>query len=168
MDLRSEERRKLDELVIKKIEDRGVSIEQIGELTYFLQEKYYETLTIDDCIKNVLAVLTKREVQNAILTGIALDELAEKEAFDAPLQDMIAKDYSLYGIDEILAFSIVNVYGSIGFTNFGYIDKLKPGVLRELDVKDDAKGVCHTFLDDLVGAVAAAAASRIAHSDNFS
>ena len=168
MDLRSEERRKLNELVIKKIEDRGVSIKQIGELTYFLQEKYYETLTIDDCIENVLAVLTKREVQNAILTGIALDELAEKEAFDAPLQDMIAKDYSLYGIDEILAFSIVNVYGSIGFTNFGYIDKLKPGVLRELDVKDDAIGVCHTFLDDLVGAVAAAAASRIAHSDNFS
>ena len=167
MDLRSEERKALDALIIKKIEDRGVSIKQIGELTYFLQEKYYKTLTVDDCVDNVRAVLKKREVQNAILTGIALDELAEKELLDPPLQDMIGKDYSLYGIDEILAFSIVNVYGSIGFTNFGYIDKVKPGVLRELDVKDDAKGVCHTFLDDLVGAVAAAAASRIAHSENF-
>jgi len=167
MDLRSEERKELDALVIKKIEDRGVSIEQIGELTHFLQEKYYTTLTVEACVENVLAVLKKREVQNAILTGIALDELAEKGLFEAPLQDMIAKDYSLYGIDEILAFSIVNVYGSIGFTNFGYIDKLKPGILRELDIKDDAEGVCHTFFDDLVGAVAAAAASRIAHSGNF-
>jgi len=167
MEFRTDERKTLDELVIKKIEDRGVSLQQIGELTYFLQEKYYDTLTVDDCVYNVKAVLKKREVQNAILTGIQLDELAEKGLLDYPLQDMIAKDYSLYGIDEILAFSIVNVYGSIGFTNFGYIDKVKPGILRELDIKDDAKGVCHTFLDDLIGAVAAAAASRIAHSGKF-
>ena len=167
MELRTEERKTLDELVIKKIEDRGVSIKQIGELTYFLQEKYYATLTVDDCIHHVKAVLKKREVQNAILTGIQLDELAEKGLLESPLQDMIAKDFSLYGIDEILAFSIVNVYGSIGFTNFGYIDKVKPGILKELDIKDEAKGVCHTFLDDLIGAVAAAAASRIAHSGKF-
>lgn len=167
MELRTDERKKLDELIIKKIEERGVTLQQIGELTYFLQEKYYKDLTVDDCVHNIKAVLRKREVQNAILTGIQLDELAEKGLLDGPLQDMIAKDYSLYGIDEILAFSIVNVYGSIGFTNFGYIDKVKPGILRELDIKDDAKGVCHTFLDDLIGAVAAAAASRIAHSGKF-
>jgi len=167
MELRSDERKALDQLVIKKIEDRGVTMKQIGELTYFLQEKYYTNLTVEDCIENVLAVLKKREVQNAILTGIQLDELAEKGLLDYPLQDMVAKDYSLYGIDEILAFSIVNVYGSIGFTNFGYIDKVKPGVLKDIDIKDDSNNVCHTFLDDLVGAVAAAAASRIAHSGNF-
>ena len=167
VELRSEERKALDTLIVKKIEDRGVTIEQIGELTYFLQEKYYADLTVDDCVRHVRAVLKKREVQNAILTGIQLDELAEKGWLDYPLQDMVEKDYSLYGIDEILAFSIVNVYGSIGFTNFGYIDKVKPGILKELDVKDDAKGVCHTFLDDLVGAVAAAAASRIAHREEF-
>jgi len=167
MELRSEERKALDALIIKKIEDRGVLIKQIGELTYFLQEKYYANLTVDDCIEHVLAVLRKREVQNAILTGIMLDELAERKLLDSPLQDMISKDYSLYGIDEILAFSIVNVYGSIGFTNFGYIDKVKPGILKELDIKGDSKGMCHTFLDDLVGAVAAAAASRMAHKGEF-
>jgi len=157
----------LHEFVIKKLEQRGVTIQMMGELTYFLQEKYYVNLTVDDCSHNVNMVLKKREVQNAILTGIALDELAEQNKLESPLQEMISRDYSLYGIDEILAFSIVNVYGSIGFTNFGYIDKVKPGVLRELDIKDEAKGVCHTFLDDLVGAVAAAAASRIAHSGKF-
>jgi len=163
MNVRSEERKALDELIVKKITGRGVAIEKIAELTHLLQSKYHENLTIADCMTHVLAVLRKREVQNAILTGIALDELAEKKLLESPLQELIAKDCGLYGVDEILALSIVNVYGSIGLTNFGYIDKAKYGILKELDVKDDTAGICHTFLDDLVGAIAAAAASRIAH-----
>ena len=43
-----------------------------------------------------------------------------------PLQTILAIDESLYGVDEVLAFSIVNIYGSIGFTNYGYIDKENP------------------------------------------
>ena len=38
------------------------------------------------CIDNVHAVLRKREIQNAILTGIELDMLAEKKLFSSPLQ----------------------------------------------------------------------------------
>jgi phosphatidylglycerophosphatase A len=106
-------------------------------------------------------VLTKREVQNAILTGIQLDKLGEKKMLEEPLQAIIEVDEGLYGVDEILAFSIVNVYGSIGFTNYGYIDKLKPGILERLN--DKSTGMCHTFLDDIVGAIAAAASSRLAH-----
>ncbi len=79
-----------------------------------------------------------------------------------PLQQILSDDEGLYGIDEILALSIVNVYGSIGFTNYGYIDKVKPGILAELN-SHDGKSV-HTFLDDIVGAIAASAASRLAHS----
>ena len=103
----------------------------------------------------------KREVQNAIITGIQLDRLAEKKLLDEPLQSIVESDEGLYGVDEILAFSIVNVYGSIGFTNYGYIDKLKPGILKHLN--DKSTGQCHTFLDDIVGAIAAAASSRLAH-----
>ncbi|MBE3554782.1 MAG: phosphatidylglycerophosphatase A, partial [Thermicanus sp.] len=88
--------------------------------------------------------------------------LAEQNALLQPLQHMIETDEGLYGIDEILAFSIVNVYGSIGFTNYGYIDKVKPGVLKKLNDKND--GYIHTFLDDIVGALAAAASSRLAHT----
>lgn len=80
---------------------------------------------------------------------------------EPPLLDILEKDEGLYGIDEILALSIVNVYGSIGFTNYGYIDKQKPGILERLN--DKSTGECHTFLDDLVGAIAAAASSRLAH-----
>ncbi|MFA9560043.1 phosphatidylglycerophosphatase A [Evansella sp. AB-rgal1] len=141
--------------------DRGVTIDEIAELVFYLQKKYYEGLTHELCVEHVEAVLRKREVQNAIITGIQLDRLAEKNLLDSPLQEIIDRDEGLYGVDEIIALSIVNVYGSIGFTNYGYIDKKKPGVLQRLNDKNNG---CHTFLDDIVGAIAAAASSRLAHS----
>lgn len=140
---------------------RGVTKEQIGQIVMLLQKDYFSSLTLDECVENVEAVLSKREVQNAILTGIQLDILAEEGKLLPPLQDMIRHDEGLYGCDEILALSIVNVYGSIGLTNFGYVDKLKPGILKKLNNKKS--GRIHTFLDDIVGAIAAAASSRIAH-----
>jgi phosphatidylglycerophosphatase A len=143
------------------LHERGVEVQDIAELVYFLQEKYHPNLKMEECIENVERVLSKREVQNAILTGIQLDIMAEKGMLEEPLQTIIATDESLYGIDEILAFAIVNVYGSIGFTNYGYIDKQKPGILKKLN--DKSSGKCHTFLDDIVGAIAAAASSRLAH-----
>ncbi|RCW66949.1 phosphatidylglycerophosphatase A family protein [Saliterribacillus persicus] len=144
------------------LEERGVEIDDIADLVFYLQNKYQENLTIDTCRENVHRVLMKREVQNAILTGIQLDKLAEKKQLESPLQEIIDTDEGLYGIDEIIALSIVNVYGSIGFTNYGYIDKQKPGILERLN--DKSTGECHTFLDDIVGAIAAAASSRLAHS----
>ncbi|SEM61937.1 Phosphatidylglycerophosphatase A [Mesobacillus persicus] len=143
------------------LKKRGVEIEDIAKLVYYLQEKYHPSLAIEDCTENVERVLSKREVQNAILTGIQLDILAEQKKLEEPLQSIIATDEGLYGVDEILAFSIVNIYGSIGFTNYGYIDKQKPGILEKLN--DKSSGQCHTFLDDIVGAIAAAASSRLAH-----
>ncbi|PYI52184.1 phosphatidylglycerophosphatase A family protein [Paenibacillus flagellatus] len=140
---------------------RGVDKREIGELVLFLQKDYYPELTMEECLESVDRVLSKREVQNAILTGIQLDVLAEEGRLLPPLQDMIFNDEGLYGCDEVLSLSIVNVYGSIGYTNFGYIDKSKPGVLKRLNTKN-GKDI-HTFLDDIVGAIAAAASSRIAH-----
>jgi len=160
-----DENRKQSPVEIKAREllaERGVTLNDIAELVYYLQADYHDDLQLDECLENVDRVLTKREVQNAILTGIQLDVLAEKKMLDQPLQDTIAKDEGLYGIDEIVAFSIVNVYGSIGFTNYGYIDKQKPGILKKLN--DLSTGQVHTFLDDIVGAIAAAASSRLAHS----
>lgn len=152
---------KLEQKARALLIERGVQVSDIADLVYFLQENYIENLTLALCQESVEAVLSKREVQNAILTGIQLDLLAENNQLMEPLQEIIAKDEGLYGIDEILAFAIVNVYGSIGFTNYGYIDKIKPGILAKLN---DHNGTdVHTFLDDIVGAIAAAAASRLAH-----
>jgi phosphatidylglycerophosphatase A len=140
---------------------RGVTKEQIAQIVMLLQKDYFSSLTLEECVEHVEAVLSKREVQNAILTGIQLDMLAEEGKLLPPLQDMIKHDEGLYGCDEILALSIVNVYGSIGLTNFGYVDKLKPGIIKKLNNKNSPR--IHTFLDDIVGAIAAAASSRIAH-----
>lgn len=144
--------------------ERGVGLNDIAELVYYLQSPYHDGLTMDKCLENVDAVLSKREVQNAIITGIQLDVLTEEKKLTEPLQETIITDEGLYGVDEIIALSIVNVYGSIGLTNFGYIDKQKPGILKELNDKSGDK--CHTFLDDIVGAIAAAASSRLAHGKN--
>ncbi|MBD1380822.1 phosphatidylglycerophosphatase A family protein [Metabacillus arenae] len=155
---------KMDEVEIRARQwliERGVTVDDIADLVFFLQKKYHKNLTKEECLKNVERVLAKREVQNAILTGIQFDVLAEKGMLEAPLQSIIETDESLYGVDEVLAFSIVNIYGSIGFTNYGYIDKEKPGILAYLN--DKSSGKCHTFLDDIVGAIAAAASSRLAH-----
>ncbi len=153
---------KLEELVIKQLNERGVELKDIAELVHHLQSPYHENLTMEVCMENIRKVLKKREVQNAILTGIQLDKFAEQDQFEEPLQSIIKNDEGLYGIDEIIAFSIINVYGSIGFTNFGYIDKIKPGILKKLN---DKRYGTHTFLDDIVGAIAAAASSRLAHSN---
>jgi phosphatidylglycerophosphatase A len=152
-------------LCIDLFAKRGVKISDITDIVYSLQKKYVSDLTMQICEDAVDRVLSKREVHHAILTGVELDMLAEKKQLSEPLQSLIDSDYPLYGIDEILVLSICNVYGSIGLTNFGYVDKVKPGIIGVLDKlgKEDDH-VCHTFLDDLIGAIAAAAASSVAHN----
>jgi phosphatidylglycerophosphatase A len=151
------------EIVVQRLQERGVILEDIAQITLDLQIKYLPKLTFALCLEHVKKVVMKREVQHAVLTGLELDILAEKGLLSEPLSEMLLNDYGLYGIDEILALSIVNVYGSIGFTNFGYVDKLKPGIIGKLDKEGKEEGRCNTFLDDIVGAIAAAAASSIAH-----
>ncbi|MDG3132333.1 phosphatidylglycerophosphatase A [Streptococcus suis] len=145
------------------LEERGVQLEDIANLVMHLQNPYIPNLTPAECLENVKAVLTKREVQNAIITGVEIDKLAEQKAISQPLQSILMNDEGLYGIDEILGLSIVNLYGTIGFTNYGYLDKSKPGIIAQLNSKNGQH--CHTFLDDIICAIAAAAASRIAHND---
>ena len=111
-----------------------------------------------------MSVLSKREVQHAIMTGIELDILAEKNLMDnKDLEALLKRDEGLYGVDEVLAYGICNLYGSIALTNFGFIDKKKYGIITKLNSEGKDSGVVNTFIDDIVGAIAAAAASRFAH-----
>ncbi len=154
-------------IIIEKLKNRGVNPLDIAKITLDLQKPYIPDITLDLCLEHVNKVLLKREVQHAVLVGIELDVLAEKNLLSEPLLSLIKSDYGLFGVDEILALSIVNVYGSIGLTNFGYVDKLKPGIIGTLDEAGKKKGHCHTFLDDIVGAIAASAASSLAHRFSF-
>ncbi|WP_420849582.1 phosphatidylglycerophosphatase A [Paenibacillus montanisoli] len=146
----------------KWLNRRGVTVGDVADIVYSLQRPYNPDLTYQECEESVFAVLSKREVQYVLFTGIALDELAERKLLPDPLQAIMEADESLYGVDETLALGITNVYGMIGLTSFGYLDKVKPGIIRKLNEKGQR---VHVFLDDLVAGLAAAASARIAHQD---
>ena len=148
---------------INLLSSRGVNLKDIGDLVISLQKPYIKGITKEMVYDSIIQVLSKREVQNAVMTGIELDVKAEKRELSEPLQSIMERDEGLYGIDEVLTFSITNLYGSIGFTNYGYLDKLKPGILHWLN--DRSTGFVNVFLDDLVGAIAASAAARLAHKE---
>jgi phosphatidylglycerophosphatase A len=145
---------------IQLLTKRGVSLDEIAQIVYDLQVEYHQSLTMRECLESVETVLKKREVQHALITGITLDMLAEKKQLPEPFQTIMEVDEPLYGIDEILALSITNVYGTIGLTSFGYLDKDKRGILSKLNNQPNQ---VHVFLDDLVAGIAAAASARIAH-----
>ncbi|WP_124726916.1 phosphatidylglycerophosphatase A [Staphylospora marina] len=142
------------------LRERGVEPEEIARIVYELQIPYNPDLSLEECLENVHAVLKKREVQHAVITGISIDMLAERKLLPQPFQTIMEVDEPLYGVDEVLALSITNVYGSIGLTSFGYLDKSKLGIMRKLNNHDKA---IHVFLDDIVAGIAAAASARIAH-----
>ncbi|WP_078430432.1 phosphatidylglycerophosphatase A [Alkalihalobacterium alkalinitrilicum] len=143
-----------------KLQERGVTLEDIANIVYELQVKFYSKLTMEDCLESVDAVLFKREIQHAILVGIELDELAERGQLSEPLLSIIQSDEGLFGVDETIALGSVFGFGSIAVTTFGYLDKAKYGIIKDLD---EGKEKTHTFLDDLVASVAASAAARLAH-----
>ena len=150
------------EQVVGWLRSRGVELDDIARIVYQMQSPRYPDLTVEACRESVEGVLHKREAQFAVLTGIALDVMAEQGYLPEPLRSAVQKDDPLYGIDEVLALAITNLYGSVGLTTFGYLDKRKLGIIGHLNRHRD--GSVHTFLDDLVAGIAAAAAARLAHS----
>src|SRR5690625_798592 len=104
-----EKQSELEKVSREWLEKRGVTIKDIAEIVYYLQADYFDDLQMDVCIENVNRVLSKREVQHAILTGIQLDILAEQKKLENPIQDIIHRDEGLYGIDEVIALSFDNV-----------------------------------------------------------
>lgn len=149
------------EKCVSLLAERGVELTHIAQCVLYLQSEYHPDIKEDEIIMVIQNVIRKREVQHAIITGITLDKLTESnQLHDDELHAILSNDYSLYGLDEVLAYGICNLYGSIALTNFGYIDREKPLIIKKLNENSQ---MCHTFLDDIVGAIAASAASRIAH-----
>ncbi len=152
----------MKEKIIDMLKKRGVNLEEIAEIVLDMQGPYNEGLSFDECLWSVQMVIEKREVQHVILTGVTLDKLTEEKKIEEPLLSIIANDEPLYGVDETLAMGIATIYGTIGVTSFGYLDKAKPGIMGRLDKKESQ--LIHTFMDDIVAGIAAAAAARIAHT----
>lgn len=142
------------------LKERGVELIDIADIVHKMQVQYTATLTIEDCLESVDRVLEKREIQHAILVGIELDKLAEQGKLSEPLLSIVKMDEGLFGVDETIAIGSVFGYGSIAVTTFGYLDKVKTGIIKELDEKENQ---VNTFLDDLICSIAANASSRLAH-----
>ena len=156
----------LYEHTVERLKDFGVEPIKIAKLVQELQGEYSKDLDLERCLESVESVIKKRESIHAILTGLAIDDLANEGKLPEPIQSIIHDDEGLYGIDEILTLGIVNMYGTIGLTNFCYLDKKKIGIIKELDEKKKVERVT-TFADDLVAAIAAAASARIAHQNRL-
>ena len=148
--------------VVEQLWTYDITLKDIAEIAFKLQHKYNPQVPFKRFVDAVQEVMHKREVLSIAMTGLSLDEAANKKTLPEPLQTIIGRDYSLYGVDELLALGIAGLYGTIGETNYSYADKEKSGLIKELD---ESKDHVTTFVDDLVGAIAAAAGTKIAFAE---
>lgn len=156
-------REEMFKLNLEKLRSRGVEIEDIAKIAFFQQSKYNKDISMTTCIESVEKILTYRDIFHIVQLSIDIDILTEKKMFSSPIQEIMEADLGMFGIDEILGLNIAANYGVIGQTNFGDIDVNKPGIVQELnELGKVGSGTCHTFLDDVVGALAAAASTRVA------
>lgn len=155
-------RDEMTQLNIDKLNERGVKVDDIAVIAFNQQKKYNPNVNYKDCVESVVKILSLRDTFHLLQLGAEIDRLAEEGLFKGPIQDIIANDLGVFGIDEIFGLDIARLYGAIGQTNFGDIDVNKPGIVKHLnEVGKSGCKDCHTFLDDIVGAIAAAAATRV-------
>ncbi len=150
--------------VIKELKKRGVTPDDISKIAFKLQSEFIPDISMEEVKKDTNDVLHKREVLNNAMVGLELDRLATEGKLKEPLQSIIMNDSGVFGVDEGIALNIANIYGTIGITNYGYIDRKKSGIVKKLDEEKD--GVSNTFIDDIVGAIASAVSAKIAHRNN--
>lgn len=150
--------------VIDGLANHNVYIEDIAQMAYNLQKQFFPALEISDVIDDAVNVLHKREVLNNAMVGLELDRLATAGLIKEPLRSIIMNDAGVFGVDEGLALNISNIYGTIGVTNYGYIDRDKTGFIQQLDESKD--GESNTFIDDIVGAIVSAVCARSAHRNS--
>lgn len=159
-------RREMFEFNKKTLKKRGVSIDAIAEITFQQQSRYTDDISRGICVESVEKILSLRDVFHHVQLAAEIDRLAERGMFQGPIQDIIYEDVGLFGIDETMGLDVSGLYGTIGQTNFGDIDVNKQGIVKRLNDAGKEEGICHTFLDDIVGAIAAAASTRVAQIMN--
>jgi phosphatidylglycerophosphatase A len=153
-------------LCVEALKSRGVSVDDIADIAYKQQARYTDNIKFETCRQSVLKVLSLRDIFHHVLLSVEIDKMVEKKMFSSPIQDIIEQDLGLFGVDEVLGLDVARLYGVIGMTNFGDIDVNKHGIVKQLNEDGKKEGIVHTFLDDIVGAIAAAASTRVAQVIN--
>ena len=160
-------REEMLEMNIKTLLERTVTVDEIAEVAFRQQAKWSDNITMGEAVESVEKILSLRDTFHLLQLGAEIDRLTDEKVFKGPIYDILKKDLGMFGIDELFGLEIAGLYGTIGKTNFGDIDVNKPLVVDRLN--EDGKhegGMCHTFMDDIVGAIAAAASTRIAQVIN--
>ncbi len=157
-------REEMLEMNIKILKERGVEVDDIAKIAFVQQTQYdANRVKYEDCYESVEKILSLRDVFHILQLGVEIDRLVEENKLRSPIQEIIRHDLGVFGVDEILGLDLAHLYGVIGATNFGDIDVNKPMIVEKLNNDGkDLNGMCHTFLDDIVGAIAAAASTRVA------
>lgn len=146
--------------VTQQIRDRGITQSQMGQITYDMTKEFVPTIRLDECTATIIDVMHKRDYLSTAMVMLDLDRLAQEHQLSEPLEEIVANDAGVFGVDEDLAMSIATLYGPIGSTNFGYLDRVKKGIIKNIDTDEH---YINTFLDDLIGATIAAACGKISH-----
>lgn len=148
------------DFVVGRLHEKGIDLHQLSDIAYDLQHEFNPDITKEASYEMLIDVMHKRELLNNAMVALELDRLAEKGEIKEPLLSIIKNDSGVFGVDEALALQISNIYGTIGVTNFGYLDRVKYGIIKSFD--QDKKHV-NTFIDDILGAIVAALCGKIAH-----
>lgn len=161
-------REEMLELNIKTLKERTVSVEEIAEVAFRQQSRWNADISMATCIDSVEKILSLRDTFHLLQLGTEIDRLTEENLIKEPLRQILHEDLGMFGVDELFGLEIAGLYGTIGKTNFGDIDVNKPLVVNRLNGEGGkhGDGMCHTFLDDIVGAIAAAASTRVAQVSN--
>lgn len=145
--------------VLDLLRERHVDLTRMAQIAYENQLPYEPGITLEKCKQAILHVLEKREVQNVVLTGINLDKMVDQGLIpDDYLTKILKNDENQYQVDEVVSYGIGDVFGGIANSNRGYLDKVKPGIVGEVDRR---KKTCNVFLDDILSSIIASAESYI-------
>ena len=143
------------------LNSKGVTEEDIGKLAMGLQKKFLPEVPLEKYISATLEISKKWDILNCCMVGIALDKAASNKQLDEPLQTIMDEDLGVFAVDEVLAYyGFATLYGGIGITSAGWLDKEKTGIIAKLD-KDNTS--VNVFLDDLIVGLVACVSAKIAH-----
>lgn len=155
-------REEMFELNKERLASRGVTVDDIAKIAQKQQSRFTKDISYDVCVESTKKILSYADAFHIIQLGIEIDELAEQGKLSSPIQEIIKSDLGLFGVDELMGLELAGNFGIIGKTNFGDIDVNKPDIVDRLNEEGKLPGHCHTFLDDIVGALAACASTRVA------
>lgn len=145
------------------LEREGVSVNSLVELVRIHQGKHFPDISDSEAIAALDDVMNKRNTLYALQVALYMDESFKNPEISKyyELSEALADDEPLFSIDEYLAFYITRMYGDIASTGYAHMDITKPGVVGDLNDRDNT-----VFIDDIVSAIATSAGARIASLRN--